>query len=66
MERAARAPQPHGQSQPPHAPCAAEMALRARWLGAMSEADRDGLADLAIREVEERFAAWAAGVDAGT
>jgi hypothetical protein len=41
------------------------MALRARWLGAMSDADRDGLADLAIREVEERFAAWAAGVDAG-
>jgi hypothetical protein len=40
------------------------MALRARWLGAMTEAERDALADLAIREVEDRFAAWAAGVDA--
>lgn len=64
MERAARAPQPPGQSTPPHAPCAAEMALRARWLGAMSEAERDSLGELAIREVEARFAAWAAGVDA--
>jgi hypothetical protein len=41
------------------------MALRARWLGTMSETERDALGELAIREVEARFAEWAAGVDAG-
>jgi len=29
----------------------------------MSEAERDALGDRSIREVEERFASWAAGVD---
>jgi hypothetical protein len=42
------------------------MALRARWLRGLPAAEREALADVAIREVEERFAAWRAdqGADA--
>lgn len=31
---------------------------RARWLDSLSGAERETLSDMALREVDERFAAW--------
>ena len=32
--------------------------LRAQWLGALPPHEREGLGDVALREVDRRFAAW--------
>jgi hypothetical protein len=35
-----------------------EMLLRARWLHALREEERDALAEASLREVEARFRSW--------
>lgn len=39
-------------------PTAREISLRASWLGTLSRAERDRLADLSLRDVERLFTAW--------
>ena len=41
------------------------MLQRARWLRAMSRADREDLSELTLREVDERFDAWLGCGDEG-
>lgn len=42
----------------PHSPLEAAIAERARWLNAMAPDEREGLADVSLREIDLRFASW--------